>query len=68
MERIGHGEVILVEMDARAADETTATATVHAERVEIPFAGCLMRQSGGVIKCQTNAERESRSGGAHDEW
>lgn len=30
-------------------------------RVEIPFAGCLMRQSRGVIKCQTNAERESRS-------
>jgi len=30
-------------------------------RVEIPFAGCLMRQSAGVIKCQTNAERESRS-------
>lgn len=30
-------------------------------RVEIPFAGCLMRQSTGVIKCQTNAERESRS-------
>jgi len=30
-------------------------------RVEIPFTGCLMRQSRGVIKCQTNAERESRS-------
>jgi len=30
-------------------------------RVEILFAGCLMRQSRGVIKCQTNAERESRS-------
>jgi len=33
-----------------------------ARGLTIPFAGCLMRQSGGVIKCQTNAERESRSG------
>lgn len=27
-----------------------------------------MRQSRGVIKCQTNAERESRNGGVHGEW
>ena len=48
--------------------EREREAVAHAARVGIPFAGCLMWQSRGVIKCQTNAERESRSGSVHDEW
>jgi len=44
------------------SESRRARAVVAARGLTIPFAGCLMRQSGGVIKCQTNAERESRSG------